>query len=147
MATQGTRGSAAAVPSSAAGEVRHLVGRPLGNLRRHHLDAPTTRLAKSHGIVVVEDLNVRGMSRSARGTVEEPGRHVRAKAGLNRDLNATRNLVWWASVAQDVAGSAPETQNARREATAIRPAAGEGSAEASTGVVPEPTAPSGVVAS
>jgi putative transposase len=58
----------------------------VGNLRRHHLDALTTRLAKSHGIVVVEDLNVRGMSRSARGTVEEPGRHVRAKAGLNRAL-------------------------------------------------------------
>ena len=34
--------------------------------------------------VVIEDLRVRNMTRSARGTVEEPGRHVRAKAGLNR---------------------------------------------------------------
>jgi putative transposase len=181
----------------------------VGNLRRHHLHTLTTRLAKSHGTVVVEDLNVRGMSRSARGTVEEPGRNVRAKAGLNRgiadasfgevrrmleykcrwngsqlvvaprffasskrcsgcgavraelrleervfrcaacglhfdrDVNAACNLVWWATVARDVAGSAPETENARRGATAIRPPAGEGSAEARTGVVPEPTGSSG----
>ena len=163
----------------------------VGNLRRHHLHTLTTRLAKSHGTVVVEDLNVRGMTRSGRGTVEEPGRNVAAKAGLNRsladqsfgglrrmleykccwygsrlvvaprffasskrcsgcgvvrdglrleervfrcaacclhldrDVNAARNLVWWATVAQDVAGSAPETENARRGATAIRPLAGE----------------------
>jgi putative transposase len=58
----------------------------VGNLRRHHLDALSTRLAKSHGTVVVEDLNVRGMCRSARGTAEEPGRKVKAKAGLNRSL-------------------------------------------------------------
>jgi putative transposase len=58
----------------------------VGNLRRHHLHTLTTRLAKSHGTVVVEDLNVRGMSRSARGTVKEPGRNVRAKAGLNRGI-------------------------------------------------------------
>jgi putative transposase len=181
----------------------------VGNLRRHHHHSLSTQLAKSHGTLVVEDLNVRGMSRTARGTVEEPGLRVAAKAGLNRsladqglgelrrmleykcrwygcrlvvaprffpsskrcsgcgvvcaelrleervfrcaacglrldrDLNAARNLVWWATVAMGVAGSAPETKNARRGATGIRPAAGEGFAEARTGVVPEPTAPSG----
>ncbi len=41
-------------------------------------------LADAAHTVVVEDLRVRNMTRSARGTVEEPGRHVRAKAGLNR---------------------------------------------------------------
>ena len=58
--------------------------RRVAAVRRHHLHVLTTRLAKSHGCLVIEDLNVRGMSRSARGTRERPARHVRAKAGLNR---------------------------------------------------------------
>ena len=37
-------------------------------------------------MVVVEDLQVKNMSRSASGTVEQPGRNVRAKAGLNRSI-------------------------------------------------------------
>ena len=41
------------------------------------------------GTVVVEDLNTRGMTRSAKGTVEEPGTNVRQKAGLNRAILAT----------------------------------------------------------
>ena len=58
--------------------------RRVANVRRHHLHVLTTRLAKSHGCLVIEDLSVRGMSRSARGTRERPGNHIRAKAGLNR---------------------------------------------------------------
>ena len=58
--------------------------RRVANVRRHHLHVLTTRLAKNHGCLVIEDLHVRGMSRSARGTHERPGGHVRAKAGLNR---------------------------------------------------------------
>ena len=34
----------------------------------------------------VEKLNIRGMSRSARGTEEEPGRNVKAKSGLNKSI-------------------------------------------------------------
>jgi len=44
----------------------------------------TTDLAQRHGWVGIEDLRVTGMTRSARGTFEQPGRSVRAKAGLNR---------------------------------------------------------------
>ena len=58
--------------------------RRVGNVRRHHLHVLTTRLAQSHGRLVLEDLNVRGMSHSARGTVERPARNVRARAGQNR---------------------------------------------------------------
>jgi putative transposase len=58
----------------------------LAHLRRDHLHQLTTRLAKSHGRIVIEDLNVSGMTRSARGSAEASGRHVRAKAGLNRSL-------------------------------------------------------------
>lgn len=46
----------------------------------------TTNLAKSHGLVVVEDLRVEAMSRSAKGTVEKPGANVLAKASLNREI-------------------------------------------------------------
>lgn len=46
----------------------------------------TTTLAKTHGLVVIEDLSVRSMTRSAAGTKDAPGRNVRAKARLNRGL-------------------------------------------------------------
>lgn len=60
--------------------------RRVRNVRRDGLHKLTTHLAKSHGRVVIEDLNARGMMGSARGTLERPGRKVRAKAGLNRAL-------------------------------------------------------------
>jgi hypothetical protein len=44
------------------------------------------RLATRHGIVVLEKLSTGSMTRSAKGTVEDPGRNVRQKAGLNRAI-------------------------------------------------------------
>ena len=44
----------------------------------------TTDLAKNHGWVAVENLRVKGMTKSAKGTREKPGRNVKARAGLNR---------------------------------------------------------------
>jgi len=41
---------------------------------------------KRHGVVVIENLRVKAMTASARGTAEEPGRNVAAKAGLNRSI-------------------------------------------------------------
>ena len=46
----------------------------------------TKRLATGFAVVAVEDLNVAGMTRSAKGTIEAPGRRVRQKAGLNRAI-------------------------------------------------------------
>jgi putative transposase len=57
-------------------------------IRRDFLHKLSTDLAKSHGVVVIERLDVRAMTRSARGTIIEPGRGVRAKAGLNRAVLA-----------------------------------------------------------
>jgi putative transposase len=48
----------------------------------------TTALAKNHGLVAVEDLDTRNMTASAAGTLEEPGRNVAQKRGLNRELLA-----------------------------------------------------------
>ena len=53
---------------------------------QHHV---SRRLSDAAGTVVIEDLKVRTMTRSARGTKEEPGRKVRSKAGLNRVILET----------------------------------------------------------
>ncbi len=41
---------------------------------------------KVHAMIVIEDLKVSNMSKSAAGTVSQPGRNVRAKSGLNRSI-------------------------------------------------------------
>jgi putative transposase len=46
----------------------------------------TTDLAKRHGWVAIEDLRVKRMTASAKGTALAPGRNVKAKAGLNRSI-------------------------------------------------------------
>ncbi|MFD9458327.1 RNA-guided endonuclease InsQ/TnpB family protein [Streptomyces sp. NPDC059985] len=49
----------------------------------HHV---TKRLATGFATIAVEDLNVAGMTASARGTRYDPGHKVRQKAGLNRSI-------------------------------------------------------------
>ncbi|MFW7270224.1 RNA-guided endonuclease InsQ/TnpB family protein [Gluconacetobacter sp. Hr-1-5] len=58
----------------------------VASARKDFLHKISTTIAKSHGTVVVEALQVRNMSASAKGTVDEPGRKVRQKAGLNRSI-------------------------------------------------------------
>ncbi|WP_262391211.1 RNA-guided endonuclease TnpB family protein [Nocardiopsis sp. CNR-923] len=56
---------------------------------RRHQDwqhKTTTALAERYGTIVVEALTITNMTRSARGTVEEPGANVARKAGLNRAI-------------------------------------------------------------
>ncbi|MGL6424216.1 RNA-guided endonuclease InsQ/TnpB family protein, partial [Aeromonas caviae] len=40
----------------------------------------------NHAMIVIEDLKVASMSKSAAGTTSQPGRNVRAKSGLNRSI-------------------------------------------------------------
>ena len=58
----------------------------IANARRDYLHKTSTTISKNHAMVVVEDLQVSNMSRSAAGTVDKPGRNVRAKTGLNRSI-------------------------------------------------------------
>ena len=46
----------------------------------------STTISKNHAMIVIEDLQVANMSKSAAGTVSQPGRNVRAKSGLNRAI-------------------------------------------------------------
>ena len=52
---------------------------------QHHR---SRQLASRYGSVAVEDLRLRNMTKSAKGTVANPGVNVAAKAGLNRSLLA-----------------------------------------------------------
>ena len=54
--------------------------------RRDWVEKTTTELARQFDVIRIEDLSVRGMTRSARGTAENPGKNVRQKAGLNRGI-------------------------------------------------------------
>ena len=54
--------------------------------RKDWCEKLSTDLARRFDVIRVEDLKVSGMTRSARGTVARPGRNVRQKAGLNREI-------------------------------------------------------------
>jgi putative transposase len=58
----------------------------IANVRRDFLHKTSTAICKNHAIVCIEDLRVRNMSKSAAGTVDAPGKNVRAKSGLNKSI-------------------------------------------------------------
>lgn len=60
--------------------------RKIADSRRDFLHKTSTAIAIDHATVCIEDLQVGNMSKSAAGTIEKPGRNVRAKAGLNRSI-------------------------------------------------------------
>jgi putative transposase len=58
----------------------------IGHARRDYLHKTSTAISQNHAMVCIEDLQVRNMSKSAGGSIETPGKHVRAKAGLNKSI-------------------------------------------------------------
>jgi putative transposase len=58
----------------------------IANARRDFLHKTSTAISKNHAIVCIEDLQVRNMSQSAAGTVDAPGKNVRAKSSLNKSI-------------------------------------------------------------
>ena len=56
--------------------------------RKDWAEKTSTHLARRFDVIRVEDLNIKGMTRSAKGTADAPGRNVRQKAGLNRGILA-----------------------------------------------------------
>ena len=55
-------------------------------IRHNWLHIQSYYLANNHSLIIVEDLNITNMSKSASGSIEEPGKNVKAKAGLNRSI-------------------------------------------------------------
>ena len=58
----------------------------IANARKDYLHKSSTSISKNHAVVVLEDLRVRNMSKSAKGSIEDPGRNVKAKSGLNKSI-------------------------------------------------------------
>jgi len=63
-----------------------LIHRRIANARRDFLHKASTQISNSHAFIAVEDLKVKNMTKSASGTVENPGSNVRAKSGLNKAI-------------------------------------------------------------
>ncbi len=62
------------------------IHRKIARVRRDFLHKLTTHLSKSHAMVVVEALKIKNMSKSAKGDMQNPGRNVKAKSGLNKSI-------------------------------------------------------------
>ena len=58
----------------------------IADVRLDFLHKCSTVLSKSHAMIAIEDLRVKTMSASAKGSVEQPGKKVRAKSGLNKSI-------------------------------------------------------------
>lgn len=58
----------------------------IANCRNDRLHWVSSKISKSHAITVLEDLKVKSMTKTAKGTLDAPGRNVKAKSGLNRSI-------------------------------------------------------------
>jgi putative transposase len=56
--------------------------------RKDFIEMTSTDLARRFDLIAIEDLRITNLTRSARGTIETPGKNVAAKAGLNRSILA-----------------------------------------------------------
>jgi len=56
------------------------------NIRKDFQHKLSTKLADIYGKIFCEKLKIQNMSKSAKGTAEEPGKNVKAKSGLNRSI-------------------------------------------------------------
>lgn len=71
--------------------------------RKDWAEKVSTDLARRFDVIRVEDLRITGMTRSAKGAVGQPGRNVRAKAGLNREIMRSG----WGLLVRRLADKAP----------------------------------------
>jgi putative transposase len=75
--------------SERRGRARHAIARLRAretDRRKDWAEKTSTGIARRFDVIRVEDLQITNMTRSAKGTPENPGRKVRAKAGLNREI-------------------------------------------------------------
>ncbi len=73
-------------------KARRLAGRTSQEIRQindNWVHQVSREIANRYSVVYLEDLKTRNMTRSARGTPEEPGTNVRQKSGLNRSVLKT----------------------------------------------------------
>jgi putative transposase len=61
------------------------------NIRKDFQHKLSDKLTKNHGYIFTEDLIINNMTKSAKGTTEQPGKNVSQKQGLNREI---QNQAW-----------------------------------------------------
>ena len=87
--------------------------------RRDWVEKTTTDLARRFDTIRVEDLKVRAMTRSARGSRDCPGTNVAQKRGLNREI---RPQGWLAGSGGDDHRASPPSLRAGRDRRTPQPA-------------------------
>src|ERR1700689_1390842 len=92
--------------SNRRGRVRHAIARLKAretDRRKDWAEKVSTDLARRFDLIRVEDLQIANMTRSAKGTRENPGRNIRQKAGLNRGILGSG----WGLLVRRLADKAP----------------------------------------
>lgn len=78
----------------------------ISRIRHDLLHKFSSYLSKNHAIIVFEDLKIKNMTKSAKGTLDEPGTHVKQKSGLNKSIldQGWSMLVDWTAYKQAWSG-------------------------------------------
>lgn len=58
----------------------------IARIRKDYLHKASNDLSNRFNTIVIEDLKTKNMSRSAKGTIENPGKNIKAKSGLNKSI-------------------------------------------------------------
>lgn len=58
----------------------------ISRIRRDFQHKTSCDLTKNHSLIALEELKIKNMSKSAKGTLEKPGKNVAAKSGLNKSI-------------------------------------------------------------
>ncbi len=58
----------------------------IANARKDFLHKASCQISQNHAMIAIEDLQVRNMSKSAKGNSEQHGKMVKQKSGLNRSI-------------------------------------------------------------
>ena len=82
--------------------------------RKDWCEKASTAIARRFDVIRVEDLKITNMIRSAKGTVDTPGRNVAQKAGLNREISRSG----WGLLVRRLEDKAPD--GSRRSTPRIR---------------------------
>ena len=58
----------------------------IANARKDYLHKVSTEVCENQAMIFVEDLKIKNMSKSAKGTLDKPGKKVAQKSGLNKAI-------------------------------------------------------------
>jgi putative transposase len=79
-----------------AKEVARRAYQRMADARKNYCHHVSKQLVETYDLIVHEDLKIGNMTRSAKGTIKDPGKNVRQKSGLNRSImDAAWGMLIW----------------------------------------------------